>query len=172
MWDSTSNLVSPGNRLDMERWGTRSLGTVRLTSADECAYERTVSDVRSGGSRVFSNAQGDWKQQRRQNKTFRRNNHQFIFAQAIDGCPPRQIRRVKMVRSLFLTSVWLLWSNWCGCVVVVVFLLFFLFVCFLTSGSILFSLRAAALHQCSPSFSPLHHRVIQPDGAQVMSADG
>lgn len=50
MWDFTSNLVSPGDRLDMERWGTRSPGTVRLTSADECAYERTVSVVGSGGS--------------------------------------------------------------------------------------------------------------------------
>ena len=49
MWDFTSNLVSPGDRLDMERWGTRSPGTVRLTSADECAYERTVSVVGSGG---------------------------------------------------------------------------------------------------------------------------
>lgn len=75
MWDFTSNLVSPGDRLDMERWGTRSLGTVRLTSAGECAFERTVSNVRSGGSRVCSNAQGDWKQQRRQNKTFRHNHH-------------------------------------------------------------------------------------------------
>lgn len=45
MWDFTSNLVSPGDRLDMERWGTRSLATVRLTPADECAYDRTVSDV-------------------------------------------------------------------------------------------------------------------------------
>lgn len=49
------------------------------------------------------------------------------------------------------------------------FILFFEAV--LTSGSVVFSLRAAALHQCSPSFSPLHQRVIQPDGAEVMSAD-
>lgn len=45
MWDFTSNLVSPEDRLDMETWATTSLGTVRLTSADECAYERAVSDV-------------------------------------------------------------------------------------------------------------------------------
>lgn len=29
MWDFTSNLVSPGDRLDTERRGTTSLGTVR-----------------------------------------------------------------------------------------------------------------------------------------------